>query len=123
MYVVLKAQREFEFLIIGSSSFHMCAQFVDFFRLNALVAGGLHPRGFHIVNIILHGVVSVVFLRVFSLLLGGAQGSQSATAGFAAPRASFLSGILFAVHPIHTEAVSPFICNFVIKTSLKVSFF
>ncbi|KAI0240289.1 Protein O-mannosyl-transferase TMTC4 [Lamellibrachia satsuma] len=76
------------------------------FKLNALVAGGLHPRGFHVINILLHAVVSVVFLRVFSVLLGGAQSSQGAEIGFTAPRASFLCGVLFAVHPIHTEAVA-----------------
>ena len=93
------------------------------FRLNALVAGGLHPRGFHVINILLHGVVSVVFLRVFSVLLGGAQSSRGAEIGFAAPRASFLCGVLFAVHPIHTEAVSgAFIIYFliVIEFVLKV---
>ncbi|XP_067670555.1 protein O-mannosyl-transferase TMTC4-like [Haliotis asinina] len=77
------------------------------FRWNYAWAGGLHPRGFHVVNIVLHGLVSVIFLAVFSVLISGYQVDQeSARPVFASPRAALLCAVLFAVHPIHTESVA-----------------
>ncbi|XP_048246983.1 protein O-mannosyl-transferase TMTC4-like [Haliotis rufescens] len=77
------------------------------YRWNYAWAGGLHPRGFHVVNIVLHGLVSVIFLAVFSVLMSGYQVDQeSARPVFASPRASLLCAVLFAVHPIHTESVA-----------------
>jgi hypothetical protein len=80
---------------------------IVFFRLNRFLAGGLVPWTFHAVNIVLHACVSVVMIRVFSVLFAGHV--TDATTGarvFGAPRASFISAALFAVHPIHTESVS-----------------
>ena len=87
-------------------------------RWNYWLAGGLHPCGFHVVNIILHGVVSVILLWVASVCFCG-QLSE-----FGAPRASLLCALLFAVHPIHTESVSTKLINFyvfwnVFMTDLK----
>ncbi|PSN55969.1 Transmembrane and TPR repeat-containing protein 4 [Blattella germanica] len=65
------------------------------FRWNYWLAGGLQPRGYHLTNIALHAVVSMLSLAVFNLLLGGA-----------CQKASLLAALLFAVHPIHTEAVA-----------------
>ncbi|XP_046569558.1 protein O-mannosyl-transferase TMTC4-like [Haliotis rubra] len=77
------------------------------YRWNYAWAGGLHPRGFHVVNIVLHGLVSVIFLAVFSVLMSGYQVDQeSARPVFASPRAALLCAVLFAVHPIHTESVA-----------------
>ncbi|XP_071084999.1 protein O-mannosyl-transferase TMTC4-like [Haliotis cracherodii] len=77
------------------------------YRWNYAWAGGLHPRGFHVVNIVLHGLVSVIFLAVFSVLMSGYQVDQeSARLVFASPRAALLCAVLFAVHPIHTESVA-----------------
>ncbi|XP_046569319.1 protein O-mannosyl-transferase TMTC4-like [Haliotis rubra] len=77
------------------------------FRWNYAWADGLHPRGFHVVNIVLHGLVSVIFLAVFSVLMSGYQVDQeSARPVFASPRAALLCSVLFAVHPIHTESVA-----------------
>jgi hypothetical protein len=64
-------------------------------RWNYWLAGGLHPRGFHLTNVLLHAAVSVLSLAIFNLLLGGAS-----------HRAALLASLLFAVHPIHAEAVS-----------------
>ncbi|KAK6196139.1 hypothetical protein SNE40_001423 [Patella caerulea] len=75
------------------------------FRLNYYLAGGLHPLGFHLINIILHAVVSVLFLQVCSVLFTGYL-SLKKTEYFNSPRASFLCAVLFAVHPIHTESVA-----------------
>ncbi|XP_052833233.1 protein O-mannosyl-transferase TMTC3 isoform X2 [Octopus bimaculoides] len=61
------------------------------FRLNyALTA--LNPMSYHLVNIILHAVVSVLLMRVCCLFL------HRFTA--------LLAAVLFALHPIHTEAVT-----------------
>jgi hypothetical protein len=61
--------------------------------------------GFHIVNIILHGIVSVLMLALFSVLIAGCEVRDDRLI-FGFPRASLLCGVLFAVHPVHTESVS-----------------
>lgn len=75
------------------------------FRWNYLLAGGLYPMGFHIMNIILHGVVSVLVLVTCSVLLSGCE-IRNGSHVFGCPKASFLCAILFAVHPVHTESVA-----------------
>ncbi|XP_046890771.1 protein O-mannosyl-transferase TMTC2 [Hypomesus transpacificus] len=62
------------------------------FRLNHAL-GGLEPWGYHLVNVGLHGAVTALFTRLACLLLG--EGPWS-----------LLAGLLFASHPIHTEAVA-----------------
>ncbi|XP_068220759.1 protein O-mannosyl-transferase TMTC4-like isoform X1 [Palaemon carinicauda] len=64
------------------------------FRLN-YSWGVLEPFSYHAVNIILHCLVSILSLRVFFVVFGNNS-----------PRAAVLSAVLFATHPIHTEAVS-----------------
>lgn len=61
------------------------------FRLNQW-ACGLRPAAFHLVNVLLHALNTGLTLRVGRLLLP-------------APAAS-LAALLFAAHPVHTEAVS-----------------
>lgn len=51
------------------------------------------PKGYHAVNIVLHGVASALVV----LMLGTMFGDVLSAA---------IAGILFAVHPIHTEAVA-----------------
>ncbi|ELU01234.1 hypothetical protein CAPTEDRAFT_123644 [Capitella teleta] len=67
------------------------------FRLNAFLASGLNPRSFHVTNIILHGIVSALFLPIFSILFSSATHNS---------RAAFLAALLFAVCPVHTESVA-----------------
>ncbi|XP_061891992.1 protein O-mannosyl-transferase TMTC2 [Entelurus aequoreus] len=62
------------------------------FRFNH-AAGGLDPWGYHLVNVGLHGAVTGLFTWLAHLLLGGGWWS-------------LLAGLLFASHPIHTEAVA-----------------
>ncbi|XP_067358073.1 protein O-mannosyl-transferase TMTC2 isoform X1 [Channa argus] len=62
------------------------------FRLNHAV-GGLEPWGYHLVNVAFHGAVTGLFTSLARLLLGGGPWS-------------LLAGLLFASHPIHTEAVA-----------------
>ncbi|XP_030221030.1 protein O-mannosyl-transferase TMTC2 isoform X1 [Gadus morhua] len=62
------------------------------FRLNHAL-GGLDPRGYHLVNVAFHGAVTGLFTLLARLLLG--RGPWS-----------LLAGLLFASHPVHTEAVA-----------------
>ncbi|XP_029104440.1 protein O-mannosyl-transferase TMTC2-like isoform X1 [Scleropages formosus] len=62
------------------------------FRLNHAL-GGLDPWGYHLVNVALHCAVSGLFAHLSRLLLGRG-------------RWSLLAGLLFASHPVHTEAVA-----------------
>ena len=63
------------------------------YLLNHMVSG-LDPWSYHLVNVGLHGAVSVLVFRV-----GLRWGLSALAAG--------LGALLFAVHPIHTEAVAP----------------
>ncbi|XP_041483488.1 protein O-mannosyl-transferase TMTC4-like [Lytechinus variegatus] len=78
------------------------------FRINYYLAGGLHPWGFHLVNIFLNAAVSVLVLPVSSTLLAVVTDAGKGVDGrfMECPGASFLCAILFAVHPIHTENVA-----------------
>ncbi|MGH0175273.1 UNVERIFIED_CONTAM: hypothetical protein FKN15_070231 [Acipenser sinensis] len=62
------------------------------FRLNHAL-GGLDPWGYHLVNILLHCSVTGLFTRLSRLLLGGGPWT-------------LVAGLLFASHPVHTEAVA-----------------
>ncbi|XP_071831063.1 protein O-mannosyl-transferase TMTC1-like isoform X2 [Apostichopus japonicus] len=67
------------------------------FRLNYLLHG-LSPTSFHLFNVVLHTAVGLLFMKicrdmVFTKELDGAG-------------ASIYAGLLFVLHPIHTEAVS-----------------
>ncbi|CAB1346800.1 unnamed protein product [Coregonus sp. 'balchen'] len=74
------------------------------FRLNYLMAGGLHPVGFHVLNIGLHSLISALMIDMFSILLGGLAYDGNGNRISHAPKASLLAGLLFAAHPVHTES-------------------
>lgn len=61
------------------------------FRFNYLFSE-LSAASYHLLNLILHTIVCVLFLRVCRLFLDHTS--------------SLVAVLLFAVHPIHTEAVS-----------------
>lgn len=61
------------------------------FRLNYLFSE-LSSSSYHLLNVVLHAVVCVFFLHFCRLLLDR--------------NTSLVAALLFAVHPIHTEAVS-----------------
>ena len=52
-----------------------------------------NPGGFHLTNVLLHALVSVLLLKVARFLLPAGPGP-------------LLAGLLFAVHPVHVEAVA-----------------
>lgn len=67
------------------------------FRLNYLLSE-LKPMSYHLLNTVFHAVVSVIFLKVCRLFLD--------------KRSSMIAALLFAVHPIHTEAYTlPMLCT------------
>lgn len=68
------------------------------FRWNFLI-GGLNPVGYHVVNVLLHSAVSVLFLHFCTRIFSGYVSSQISSL-------SLLCGLFFAIHPIHTEAVA-----------------
>ncbi|CAH0393458.1 unnamed protein product [Bemisia tabaci] len=66
------------------------------FRWNVwLNDGKLEPFSFHLFNVILHGINSVLLLSVYKLLLG-----------VESPKLSLVAASLFALHPVHTESVA-----------------
>jgi tetratricopeptide (TPR) repeat protein len=54
---------------------------------------GLEPFGYHLVNVVLHAAVSVLVLVVFAAVT-------------ATPATALAAALLFAAHPVHTEAVA-----------------
>ncbi len=54
---------------------------------------GLTPGGYHVVNVLLHAAVSVLMFVLLVSMFGNRC-------------LAFVSAVIFAVHPIHTEAVS-----------------
>ncbi len=63
---------------------------------------GLKPMGFHLVNLLFHAGVSVLVFLIISRLLG--ESAPPAPSPYLSP--PFVAALLFATHPIHTEAVS-----------------
>ncbi|PRD39821.1 UNVERIFIED_CONTAM: tmtc2 [Trichonephila clavipes] len=63
------------------------------FRLNYWF-GGFDPWGYHFINVLLHSMVTVLFTKLATLMFMGSRFPI------------IVAGLLFAVHPIHTEAVA-----------------
>lgn len=59
--------------------------------------GGAHPWGYHLFNLVLHAAVVLLLYRVLCKLF------ETQARG---PTLAFVAAALFAVHPIHTDAVS-----------------
>ena len=63
------------------------------FRMNYAIHG-LNPFGYHAVNVAMHGMVCLLYMFLCE------------TVAFKSNVLAFLAGLLFATHPVHTEAVS-----------------
>ncbi|XP_052087258.1 protein O-mannosyl-transferase TMTC3-like [Mytilus californianus] len=61
------------------------------FRMNYMISE-IEPMSYHLINVILHAVVCIVLMKICTL--------------FMKEFTSFLAALLFAVHPVHTEAVT-----------------
>lgn len=84
------------------------------FRLNHLL-GGFQPWGYHLVNVLLHCLATGLVVRVARKVF-----PQSCI-----PVGPAVAGLLFATHPIHTEAVAGIVgradlaaCNFYLLSFL-----
>lgn len=63
---------------------------------------GLKPFGFHLTNVIIHIINSLLFFKLLLLLFPVEKGKSPQARLYAV----IFGGLIFAVHPIHTEAVS-----------------
>jgi tetratricopeptide (TPR) repeat protein len=63
------------------------------FAVDRALAGGFRPGWFHAVNVLLHGAMTWLVARLALLVLGSTTGA-------------LVAGLLFAVHPVHVEAVA-----------------
>jgi tetratricopeptide (TPR) repeat protein len=63
------------------------------FALDRALAGGFRPGWFHLVNVLLHGGVTWLVACLALILLDSIPGA-------------LVAGLLFAVHPVHVEAVA-----------------
>jgi protein O-mannosyl-transferase len=59
--------------------------------------GGARPLGFHLFNLILHAGATLLLYLLLQALLGSSQPLKDV---------AFAAALVFAVHPLHTEAVS-----------------
>jgi tetratricopeptide (TPR) repeat protein len=64
--------------------------------------GGLNPLGFHLTNVIIHIINTLLVLKLLLLIFGTEDRKISKNLLYAA----FFGALIFAVHPIHTEAVT-----------------
>lgn len=65
------------------------------FRLNYIV-GEFAPWGYHLVNVILHCSATCLLMKIANLVLPKSAKNVG----------TIVTGLLFAAHPIHTEAVA-----------------
>jgi hypothetical protein len=87
------------------------------FRFNMVLAGGSvghgAARGFHVFNTLLHAAATAAFTRWVRALTPHRRRSMM----------PWVSGMLFAVHPVHTEAVAGIVgkyCSFFITLTAVI---
>jgi Flp pilus assembly protein TadD len=87
----------------GASNYYRPLMHVSYILTHA--AAGTSPWAFHLVNLLLHAAVTALALLAArrALLASGADARGALAGGLAA-------GLLFAAHPIHTEAVAWVAC-------------
>ena len=73
------------------------------FQLDHWLAGGKHPYTFHMTNIVLHGVASLLYLLVVTCVL---RQTADTDCGWNVHPRAIIAAVIFAVHPVHTECVS-----------------
>ena len=80
--------------LIGVEENHRpyCPLTVATFRLNYMLHE-FQPLGYHLVNVLLHSAVCYLYVLLCGVV-------------FSEVWPALIAGLLFAVHPIHTEAVS-----------------
>lgn len=69
--------------------------------------GGMEVFGYHLVNLLLHVAVCLLIYRLASLIFLEGQAESPVSVGSSlASSLPLLAALLFALHPVHTEAVS-----------------
>src|SRR5439155_21155455 len=72
------------------------------------VVGGLDPRGYHLVNVLLHGAnVALLYLVARRLLRSAFDGEFAGTrASVAITGGSLFAALVFGLHPLRAESVA-----------------
>jgi len=71
------------------------------------VIGGLDPRGYHLVNVMLHGAnVALFYLVARRLLLAGFDRRLDAPDGIGIVAGSMFTALVFGLHPLRVESVA-----------------
>lgn len=87
----------------SSSSYYRPVMYLVYMAV--YVAAGLDPRMFHLLSVLLNAMVcAVVFMTTVELLRQLCPSRQQIIP------AAFVSSVLFAAHPVHTEAVAWIAC-------------
>jgi len=70
-------------------------------------AGGMNPRGYHLVNLLLHAANAITFYFVARRLLAAARdgGSQAGRGGSGVTWGGAVAALVFALHPLRVESV------------------
>ena len=76
---------------------------LNLFYLFSYYAFGLDARGFHLLNILFHAANSVLVFFISAKLFGALSSPPQRREILSPP---LLAGLLFATHPVHTEAVT-----------------
>lgn len=82
---------------IAKNEYYYCyaPNLFSIYRLNYILDGGtFNAKFYHLTNLILHSTCSALSVAVFCFITGERK-----------PRLSFVSALIFAIHPVHTEAV------------------
>lgn len=87
------------------------------FALNYAV-GGEDPRGYHLINVLVHVVNGLLVYALVGAVLAALHGSRELPPAFRP--AAFLVALVFLVHPVQTQAVSYITQRF---TSLATMFY
>ena len=72
------------------------------------VLGGMEPRGYHLVNVLVHGINAATFFFVARRLLAAAGGTGGPRAGREPVlcAAAAVAALVFGVHPLRVEPVA-----------------
>ena len=79
------------------------------YRLNYWIASGHNPMVYHLTNLLLHPMVALMYTLVCRIVINEVW-CCSKSSGRGLESIASVAGIIFAVHPIHTECVSVLIC-------------
>jgi tetratricopeptide (TPR) repeat protein len=64
---------------------------------------GLDPRGYHLTNVLIHGLNAFLATLLMGLLIGGRLGQRGGVGWLCG---AAVAGVLFGVHPVHVEPVA-----------------